>query len=104
MFGKDKNCPPNTMGNTKRGRHGQRCKNIYCKAGKEEQLSFSPLVPFLYLHMGESFGIRLLSLLGLSLKSKGSSTVTQHGVQKMSTRTNKLPKLRKRKRRELQKQ
>lgn len=54
---------------------------------------------------GESFGIRSLSLWGLSLKSEGSSTVTQHGgVQKMSTRKNMLPKLRKRKRRELQKQ
>lgn len=62
-------------------------------------------MPLLYLHVGRNFGIRSLSLSSLSLKSMGPSTVTQHGgVQKMSTRKNMFPKLRKRKRRELQKQ
>lgn len=93
------------MGNIRRDRHGQ-IKDSKISAVRQGKKNSAPfLVPLLYLHVGRNFGIRSLSLSSLSLKSMGPSTVTQHGgVQKMSTRKNMFPKLRKRKRRELQKQ
>lgn len=83
--------------------HMARVSREECKGGEEEQCPFALLVPFLYLHMGRRFSIRSLSPSGLSLQSRGSGTVTQHGgVQKVHTRKTMFSKSRKRKRKGLQ--
>lgn len=72
---------------------------------RKEQCPFALLVPFLYLHMGRRFSIRSLSPSSLSLQSRGSGTVTQHGgVQKVHTTKSMFPMSRKRKRKGLQEQ
>jgi len=78
-----------------------------CAGQEREGMWEQQLAALLCLKRGRSFST-LWSCQperrGLSLKSRGSGTVTQHGVQKMYTRQNMFPMLRKRKRKGLQEQ